>query len=141
MTGQPAWPGLVELHEVVDERGALVIAEASGQIPFAAERAFFVLDVPAGEPRGIHAHRACHQFLICLRGSVKAMVDDGDRRTVVTLDRRSVGLYMPPLTWGTQYDYSPDAVLAVLASHRYDPDDYIHDYEEFLALAAPRLDR
>jgi hypothetical protein len=137
VTGRPDWPGLVELHEVVDVRGALIIAETSRQLPFAVHRVFFILDVPEGEPRGIHAHRECHQFLICLRGSVKAMVDDGDRREVVRLDRGSVGLYMPPLTWGTQYDYSPDAVLAVLASHPYDADDYIHDYEEFLAIAAP----
>ena len=64
------------------------------------------------------------------------MVDDGSRREVVTLDRPSLGLYMPPLTWGAQYDYSPDAVLIVLASHPYDADDYIHEYEEFLALAS-----
>jgi len=92
--------------------------------------------VPEGEPRGIHAHKQCHQFLVCVRGSVKAMVDDGEVREVVTLDRPSLGLHMPPLTWGAQYDYSDDAVLVVLASHQYDAEDYIHDYDEFVEKVA-----
>ncbi|MGW9629792.1 sugar 3,4-ketoisomerase [Agromyces sp. NPDC055520] len=126
---------MVELPEIVDERGVLVVAEHSAQIPFPVQRVFFVSGVPEGEPRGIHAHRECHQFLVCARGSVRAMVDDGIRREVLLLDRGSVGLYMPPLTWGTQYDYSDDAVLVVLASHPYDAADYIHGYDEFLGLA------
>ena len=108
------------------------MGELNKQLPFPAERFFFVSKVPEGEPRGIHAHKQCHQFLVCVAGSVKAMVDDGDTRLVVTLDRPTVGLHMPPLTWGAQYDYSPDAVLLVLASHPYDADDYIHDYDEFM---------
>ncbi len=126
--------GLVELREVVDARGSLIVAEVRSQLPFAAERIFIISGVPEGEPRGIHAHRECQQFLICVNGSAKAMFDDGDRRRVVTLNRASQGLYMPAMTWGTQYDYSPDAVLVVLASHPYDAGDYIHDYDEFLAL-------
>ena len=39
------------------------------------------------------------------------------------------------MTWGTQYDYSDDAVLLVFASHAYDNDDYIRSYDEFLTLA------
>lgn len=136
LTPQPlAVPGLVELKAVNDSKGSLIVGEIADQLPFMVKRFFVISDVPEGEPRGIHAHRLCHQFLICVSGSVKAMVDDGDRRTVVTLDRPSLGLYMPPLTWGTQYDYSSDAVLVVLASHPYDAGDYIHDYDEFLALA------
>jgi hypothetical protein len=64
------------------------------------------------------------------------MVDNGDRREVLLLDSPAQGLFMPPMTWGTQYDYSPDAVLLVLASHIYDADDYIHDYDEFLRLTS-----
>lgn len=134
VTPRPA-PRLVELAEFLDAKGSLVVAEVGKQLPFTVERIFVIAGVPEGEPRGIHAHRECEQFLVCVSGSVKAMVDDGERRQVVTLDRSSVGLHMPPLTWGTQYDYSPDAVLVVLASHPYDAADYIHEYDEFLALA------
>lgn len=63
------------------------------------------------------------------------MVDDSETSTVVTLDRPTLGLYMPPMTWGAQYDYSKDAVLLVLASHVYDEEDYIHEYEEFIKLS------
>ena len=127
-------PLLVELSGFDDHRGSLVVGELDKQLPFVVERFFFVSKVPEGEPRGIHAHKECHQFLVCVAGSVKAMVDDGKSRTVVTLDRPTLGLYMPPMTWGVQYDYSEGAVLLVLASHVYDADDYIHEYDEFLRL-------
>lgn len=123
---------LVDLTVHVDERGNLVFGEVPGSLPFEAKRFFYVSNVPEGEPRGIHAHKECHQFLVCVAGSVKAMVDDGEHRQVFTLSSDGQGLHMPPLTWGCQYDYSPDAVLLVLASHSYDADDYIHEYKEFL---------
>lgn len=127
-----AFPRIIELSGFDDHRGSLVVGELNKQLPFSVERFFFVSHVPEGEPRGIHAHKECHQLLVCVAGSVKAMVDDGETRTVVVLDRPTLGLHMSPLTWGAQYDYSPDAVLLVLASHPYDADDYIHDYDEFL---------
>lgn len=133
-----AFPKVIELSGFDDHRGSLVVGELNKQLPFTAERFFFVSHVPEGEPRGIHAHKKCHQFLVCVAGSVKAMVDDGETRTVVTLDRPTKGLHMPPMTWGAQYDYSEDAVLLVLASHVYDADDYIHDYDEFLELLGSR---
>jgi UDP-2-acetamido-3-amino-2,3-dideoxy-glucuronate N-acetyltransferase len=132
----PAEPRLVGLTQFLDVTGNLVIAEISGQLPFVATRVFVISGVPEGQPRGIHAHRVCAQFLICVSGSVRAMVDNGDRREVLLLDSPAQGLFMPPMTWGTQYDYSPDAVLLVLASHIYDADDYIHDYDEFLRLTS-----
>jgi len=132
------FPRLVELSGFDDHRGSLVVGELHQQLPFVVERFFFVSKVPEGEPRGIHAHKECHQFLVCVAGSVKAMIDDGDTRTVVNLDRPTLGLHMPPLTWGAQYDYTPDAVLLVLASHTYDADDYIHDYDQFLSIVSSR---
>lgn len=125
---------LVNLAGFDDHRGSLVVGEFDNQLPFKVERFFFVSNVPEGEPRGIHAHKKCHQFLVCVAGSVKAMVDDGETREVHTLDKPTIGLHMPPLTWGAQYDYSPGAVLLVLASDAYDAHDYIHDYEEFLEI-------
>ena len=124
---------IFELPGFNDHRGILHVGEFPKTLPFRAERFFFVSNVPEGEPRGIHAHKLCHQYLVCVSGSVKAMSDDGKSRKVITLDSPNIGLHMPPLTWGAQYDYSPDAVLLVLASHPYDADDYIHDYDEFMA--------
>jgi len=71
---------------------------------------------------------------VALRGSVRVLCDDGQNRQEYVLDAPEVGLYIPPLVWGTQYQYTSDAVLLVLASHHYDPADYIRDYEAFLTL-------
>lgn len=137
---QPAGPGpggsrLHELQLATDMRGSLVAGEFERSIPFAVKRYFTVFDVPSREVRGEHAHRQCHQFLVCVRGSVNVVADDGRVREEFVLDRPQRGLHLPPMVWGVQYKYSPDAVLLVLASHWYDPDDYIRDYDEFLALA------
>jgi hypothetical protein len=134
--GERAQSGLVELQNIVGDNGSLVVAEIGKQLPFAAARIFTLFDISKGEVRGTHAHRECEQFLICLRGSVVALTDDGTSRQEHLLDRPSLGLYMPALTWGTQDRYSADAILLVLASQPYDADDYIHDYEEFRALVA-----
>lgn len=130
---------LVELPRIIDIRGSLTVGEFERSVPFNAKRYFMVFDVPSAETRGEHAHRECHQFLVCVRGSVSVVADDGHRRGEFTLDRPDVGLHLPPMVWGIQYKYSPDAVLLVFASHYYDGDDYIRDYEDFLALAgAPK---
>jgi dTDP-4-dehydrorhamnose 3,5-epimerase-like enzyme len=102
-------------------------------VPFSPQRWFMVYDVPSEHVRGEHAHRACEQFLICVSGQVMVAVDDGENRTEVLLDGPSVGIYIPAGIWASQFRYDSDAVLLVLASLPYDPDDYIRDYDEFLA--------
>jgi UDP-2-acetamido-3-amino-2,3-dideoxy-glucuronate N-acetyltransferase len=129
---------LRRLRLATDLRGSLVAANFASDLPFVPKRTFTVFDVPTRDVRGEHAHRVCEQFLVCLRGSVSAVVDDGGRRQEFRLDRPDLGLYMPAMTWGTQYQYSEDAVLLVFASEEYDAADYVRDYDEFLALL-PRL--
>lgn len=128
--------GLIDLQNAIDLRGSLSAVEFEQGLPFAPKRLFVVYDVPSRFARGAHAHRECHQFLICARGSVRAIADDGTNRREYLLDSPDVGLYMRPLTWGTQFGYSPDAVLIVLASHEYDNSDYIREYEEFESILA-----
>lgn len=116
-----------------DLRGSLAVGEMPGEgIPFEPRRWFVVYDVPSREVRGEHAHRRCHQFLVCVHGAVRVVADDGERRAEVELDDPTLGIYLPPLVWGSQFRYEPDAVLLVLASEPYDPDDYIRDYGQFL---------
>jgi len=135
-----AGPGrLIPLKVASDLRGSLTAIELTSELPFVPARFFAVFDVPSTDVRGEHAHRRCEQVLVCLRGSVACIVDDGVTREQVRLDRPSVGLYMPPMTWGTQYQYSPDAVLGVFASLPYDNGDYIREYETFLSEAASGL--
>lgn len=129
--------GNVTLHRLplaIDLRGSLSAGEVPSQLPFQPRRYFFVFDVPGKDVRGEHAHRACHQFLVCARGSVTVVVDDGKASEEIVLDRPNAGLYVPPMIWAVQYKYSSDALLFVLASDPYDPADYIRDYDEFLSL-------
>ena len=128
-----------QLKNVVDMRGSLSVGEFGRDIPFEVKRYFLVYDVPSVEIRGEHAHRSCKQFLIAAKGSVHVVADDGSNREQFVLDRPSVGLYLPPMTWGIQYRYSADALLLVLASQHYDNADYVRDYDDFLGMARDLL--
>lgn len=121
------------LRLVHDLRGNLSAGEFPAEVPFVPKRYFMVFEVPNKEVRGEHAHRRCHQFLVCPRGSVTVVTDDGTASEEIVLDSPNLGLYVPPLVWAVQYQYSTDALLLVFASDYYDPDDYIRDYDEFLA--------
>jgi acetyltransferase-like isoleucine patch superfamily enzyme len=125
---------LIRLTRASDLRGSLSAVDFEGDLPFVPRRLFTVFGVPTQEVRGEHAHRECEQVLVCVAGSVRAIVDDGTSRREFLLDSPDVGLYMPPMTWGTQYRYSADAVLVVLASLPYDASDYIRDYDSFLTM-------
>jgi UDP-2-acetamido-3-amino-2,3-dideoxy-glucuronate N-acetyltransferase len=129
---------LHELPHVRDIRGSLSVGEFGRNIPFEIKRYFLVFDVPSSEVRGEHAHRACHQFLVCVHGSCAVVVDDGFRRREFMLNRPNLGIYIPPMTWGVQYKYSSDAVLLVFASDYYFAEDYIRDYNEFIALVVSK---
>jgi acetyltransferase-like isoleucine patch superfamily enzyme len=120
---------------VEDLRGKLTAGEFDDQIPFAPKRYFMVFDVPGKDVRGEHAHRRCQQFLVCIRGSVTVVVDDGTASEEIQLREPDNGVFVPALTWAVQFKYSPDAMLLVFASDHYDAADYIRDYDEFLALA------
>ena len=122
------------LKLVKEIEGKLSVGEFSGELPFEPERFFTVFDVPSNQTRGEHAHYACHQFLLCVKGHCNVVVDDGKSSHEIRLDSPNIGVYMPPMIWGTQYNYSPDAVLLVFASEIYDPEDYIRDYTEFCSL-------
>jgi len=128
----------VSLHRMprfIDIRGSLTVGEFDRSIPFPVKRYFMIFDVPSIETRGEHAHRVCHQFLICVRGNCSVVADDGTHRQEFLLDTPDVGVHLPPMVWGIQYKYSADAVLLVYASHYYDSTDYVRDYAEFRKLA------
>ena len=122
------------LREVVDMRGSLSVAEFGQDVPFEARRYFLVYDVPSIEIRGEHAHLQCAQFLIAVKGSVYVVADDGHHREEFVLNQPSQGLLLPPMIWGIQYRYSADAILLVLCSEHYNSNDYVRDYDQFLAL-------
>jgi acetyltransferase-like isoleucine patch superfamily enzyme len=122
-----------QLWSTTDARGKLSVGNFEEQIPFQPQRFFTVYGVPTSKIRGEHAHIECEQFLICVSGSCDILLDDGITRSNVTLSQPSTGLYIPPMTWATQYNHTNNAVLLVFASHKYDEKDYIRSYDQFLA--------
>jgi|LauGreDrversion4_2_1035121.scaffolds.fasta_scaffold135231_2 hypothetical protein len=121
------------MRRIVDGRGSLTVGEVPSEVPFIPARYFAVYGVPSIELRGEHAHKQCKQFLICLHGSCRVLIDDGESRCELLLDRADIGVFMPEMIWGTQYRFSPDAVLLVFASRPYEDDDYLRSYEDFIA--------
>ena len=125
---------IIRLPKVEDLRGSLVGGEIAEFLSFVPKRFFVVFDVPSRETRGEHAHRRLSQLLVCLRGECSLGLDDGRRRAELLLDSPTIGVLVPPLVWGVQYRFSKDALLLVLASEAYDPDEYIRDYDQFRAI-------
>ena len=123
---------LVNLPTVKAERGDLTALELPEIMPFVVKRIFLVHHVSDLEIRGEHAHKKCWQFLIAAAGSITVDVTDGKIKETFLLNNPNQGLLIPPLVWGTQYNYSFDGSLLVLASEKFDPEDYLHNFEEFL---------
>lgn len=122
---------LIKLPRIVDLRGSLSFGEYDKYLPFEPKRYFVIFDVPSMEVRGEHAHREQHQFLVCLKGSCKIVLDDGRNREELSLNQPDVGLHIPPMIWAIEYKFTQDAVLLVLASDIYDEKDYIRDYDTY----------
>ena len=125
---------IYRLPKVQDLRGSLVFGEALRDVPFEVKRYFLVYDVHSEHIRGEHAHRTLHQFLVCVAGRCHVVTDNGATRHEVVLESPAKGVHIPPMVWATQYKFSRDAVLLVLASEYYDAAEYIRDYQEYLAL-------
>ena len=116
-----------------DERGQLVALEEMRDIPFEIKRVYYMYDTVDGVRRGYHAHRCLEQILIPIHGTCKIHLDNGSETAEVLLDKPYEGLYIANNMWREMYDFSEDAVLMVLASEYYDENDYIRDYDKFLA--------
>lgn len=116
-----------------DDRGQLVALEEYKDIPFEIKRVYYMYDTGEGVRRGFHAHKNLEQILICIHGSCKILLDNGSEKKIVSLEKPYEGLYIANNMWREMYDFSPDAVLMALASDYYKEEDYIRDYDDFLA--------
>jgi hypothetical protein len=123
---------LLSFPKISDPRGCLSYIEGSKHVPFEIRRVFYLYDVPAGQTRGGHAHRELHQVLVAVAGHFEVLVDDGVTERQFRLCHPSVGLYVPPLIWDTEVNFSPGAVCMVLASDEYDESDYYRERGEYL---------
>jgi dTDP-4-dehydrorhamnose 3,5-epimerase-like enzyme len=125
---------LIDLPSHADARGGLTFIEEGKPLPFAIKRVYYLYDVPPGQGRGAHAHRELEQLFIAIAGSFEITVDDGQERRTMELNGPARGLYLPPMLWRDLGRFSPGAVCLVLASALYAEEDYIREYDRFLAV-------
>lgn len=123
---------LINLPQIGDRNGHITSLNNNIEIPFAVQRIFYLYDIPGGESRGAHAHKACHQFLVAVSGAFEVLLDDGVNQKTVMLRSPDVGLHIMPGIWASEINFSSGAICLVLASHAFDEADYIRDYESYL---------
>lgn len=124
-----------------DDRGQLIALEEFNDIPFRIKRVYYMYDTREGVVRGYHAHKSLEQIMMCVSGSCKVLLDNGKEKKVVPLEKPYEGLYVANNMWREMFDFSPDAVLMVLASEVYEEADYIRDYDEFLKFVNENKDK
>jgi len=133
---------LLELPRIQSSRsGNITTLENNKEIPFSVNRIFYLYDIPGGESRGAHSHRQCQQFLIAASGSFEVQLDDGFVKKTVMLNQPFRGLFIPPGIWASEVNFSSGAICLVLASHKYDENDYIREYDEFLSFIKNKTDK
>lgn len=123
---------IINLPRFTDPRGNLSVVESFKNVPFDIKRVYFTYDVPAGESRAHHAHKELTEFIIAVSGSFTVELDDGKEKKRIQLNKPYEGLLVKPGIWRNLVDFSTGAVVLVLCSDFYNPDDYIDDYQEFL---------
>jgi len=124
----------IDFQRLGDERGDLVALEIGMEkvVPFDIKRVYYIYRTAEGVSRGFHAHKRLKQVAICLSGSCRMVLDNGQKREDVLLSNPTRGLLIESMTWREMHDFSKDCVLLVLASEHYDEADYIRSYEEFV---------
>jgi WxcM-like, C-terminal len=122
---------IIQLPRISERSGNITAIESYKNLPFELQRIFYLYDIPGGEDRGAHAHKACHQFIVAASGAFDVMIDDGVNKKTIRLDRPYYGLHVLPEIWAAEQSFSSGAICLVLASRIYEESDYIRDYNIF----------
>ena len=122
----------VELPQIHGPRGDLTFVEGGKHLPFNIARVYYLYNVPVDSERGGHAHRELEQVVFALSGSFRMKIDDGHQKSEYWLRDPRKGLYISRMIWREMDRFSQGAVCMVLASHRYDENDYYRDHDAFL---------
>jgi hypothetical protein len=123
---------ILPLSKIHNRAGNITIIEGQTNIPFDVRRIYYLYDIPGGEDRGGHAHKILQQLIVAVSGSFNVLLDDGQNKKIVTLNRPDYGLMVVSGIWRELFEFSSGAICLVLASHKYDKDDYIRNYEQFV---------
>ena len=123
---------IIYFPKIEFQAGNITPLNGEKDIPFKISRVFYLYDIPGGEERGAHAHKECHQLLVAASGAFDVLLDDGRNKRMVTLNRPYMGLHIPPGIWAAELGFSSGAICLVLASHKYEENDYIRNYNEYI---------
>lgn len=124
---------IIDLHKEIDRRGNLTVVEQMKDIPFNISRVYWVYDVPGGKNRGGHAHKHCRELLIAASGSFNVTLDNGYEKRTFFLNHPYQGLLINTNMWRTLDDFSSGALCLVIAEDPFSEEDYIRDYDDFIA--------
>lgn len=127
---------IVPLNKIHNRAGNITVVEGESSVPFDIKRVYYLYDIPSGEERGGHAHHGLFQLIVAASGSFEVMLNDGQNKKIVRLNRPDFGLLVVPGIWRELFEFSSGSVCLVLASMKYSEDDYIREYEEFKKLKA-----
>ena len=125
---------LFDIKSFSDERGELSVLQEDEGVPFSIKRIYYLYETKVTHVRGVHAHHKLEQVIVALRGKFEIKLDDGKRSKIVVLDKPNLGLYICPMIWREVASLDNNGICMVLASRKYEEEDYIHDYKDFISL-------
>lgn len=123
---------ILPLSKIHNRAGNITIVEGQKNVPFDVKRIYYLYDIPGGEARGGHAHEELYQLIVAASGAFNVLLDDGENKKIVMLNRPDYGLMVVPGIWRELFEFSSGAICLVLASHKYDKEDYIREYDRFI---------
>ena len=122
---------IIDLPKIIDERGNLSFIEGKTHIPFDIKRVYWIYDVPGGEQRGGHSFKMQSEFIVAMSGSFDIIIDDGYEIKTFHMNRSYYGLFVPKGLWRKMENFSTNSLALVIASTKFNSNDYIRDYKEF----------
>jgi len=124
---------VVDVSKIHNNAGNITVVENNTNIPFNVKRIYYLYDVPGGESRGGHAHYELEQYIVAASGSFDVLLDDGTTKKTISLNRPNIALHIVPGLWRALDNFSSGSICMVLASEEYNENDYIRNYEKYVA--------